>query len=180
MRDVRQRAWLRWQAAAGPWVGWCVCPLLAAPDADGVDARASHRPADTSLADDLRQTISPGGVLVLLDLQPEHGIHIGVSLNAQRLAHVVLVLPRWPYRQAILPADRLLHVLLSHSTHLRADVELANVVFVLDADRVRCVPRRRAMDPRADNRYQLSPIDLPDLAALRSRGIQRILKVART
>jgi hypothetical protein len=58
---------------------------------------------------------------------------------------------------------------------LTRDELLPNVAFVLDADRGRPVPRRLRTDPRADNRYTLSPADLPDLKSLRARGIQKII-----
>ena len=54
---------------------------------------------------------------------------------------------------------------------------LANVVFVLDAERNTPVPGRTAMDRRADNRFRLSTGDLPTLRDLRAGGIGRVVKV---
>ena len=88
----------------------------------------------------------------------------------------MLLLPRWPYQQAILPVDELLQTLVSHATRLSAG-DLANVAFVLDAERSRATPHRAARDQRADNRYRLTVADLPNLSALRARGITRIVKV---
>ena len=48
---------------------------------------------------------------------------------------MVLVLPRWPYMQGVLPVDGLLHALISQSGRLSTEPKLANVVFVVDAER---------------------------------------------
>lgn len=151
--------------------------MLAAPDMDGVEARAEDYPMADVLADQLSATLRPGGVLLVLEVRPELGVHVAARLNALQMAHVVLVLSRWPYRQATLPTDCLLHSLLGQSRRLRRDATLPNVVFVLDAERGRPLARRSTSDPRADNRYQLSPADLPNLATLRARGIHRVVKV---
>jgi hypothetical protein len=122
-------------------------------------------------------SLERGGVLVVLDLEPVLGVHIAAKLNEERLANAVLVLPRWPYRQAILPVDALVHALVSSAHQLSQDECLPNVAFILDADRGRPVPRRPRTDPRADNRYSLSVADLPDLKSLRARGIHTIVIV---
>jgi hypothetical protein len=54
---------------------------------------------------------------------------------------------------------------------------MPNVVFVLDRHRGDALPDRSPDDPRADNRYRLSLADLPDLQALRARGVRHVLKV---
>ncbi len=65
----------------------------------------------------------------------------------------------------------------SESRRLVRGEALPNVAFVLDAERNRSVPNRPVTDRRADNRYRLGQADLPDLAALRARGIRRVLKL---
>ncbi len=105
------------------------------------------------------------------------GVHVAARLNQLRLANAVLLLPRWPYAEAILPVDSLLDSLVGLSLRLVAE-DLPNVVFVLDAERTRAVPHRPHKDERADNRYRLTVADLPNLAALRGRGIRRIVKIS--
>jgi hypothetical protein len=95
-----------------------------------------------------------------------------------QLANVVLVLPRWPYRRAVLPVDALLHGLISQTRRLIHNASLPNVAFVLDAERTLPLADRPEDDDRADNRYRLGVSDLPDLAALRQRGIRRVLKLS--
>ena len=184
-----REAWLRWQAAGGTWQGWSVCPALVVPEVQAIQPRAlSPAAAETThaLAAELAARLAtpadaqPGGTLLLLELEPALGVCIAARLNQLQLAHVVLVLPRWAYVRAILPVERLLHALVHGAALLDVEARnLPNVVLVLDAERTRPVPRRSRADARADNRYRLSPFDLPDLAALRARGIRRLVKISR-
>ena len=178
MRGVRRRAWSRWQAAAGPWKGWNVCPLLCAPGAEDIEPQRAECPRAAALAGELAPTLQEGGVLVLLELEVSLGVQVAARLNRLRLANAVLLLPLWPYAEAILPVERLLYSLLSESRRLAPEQRLPNVAFVVDAERGRPVFRRSAMDRRADNRYRLSPADLPNLAAMRARGIRHVVKIS--
>ena len=155
-----------------------MCPALLAPEVDEVIPRVARRPAARALAASLAGSLERGGVLVLLDLEPILGVHVAALLNQWHVANGVLVLPRWPYRQAILPVDGLVHALVGQTRRLRNAEHLPNVVFVLDAERNRAVPKRSASDERADNRYRLVAADLPNLAALRAHGIREVRKVS--
>jgi hypothetical protein len=172
------RAWLRWQEAAGPWQGWSVCPALLAPEAADVTPRAAARPAAERLAAGLAGALggSNGGTAFILDLEPILGIHVAARLNELRIANAVLLLPRWPYEQAVLPVDGLLSGLLGEAPRLQPG-NLPNVAFVLDAERRRAIPGRANNDARADNRYRLMVGDLPNLKALRAHGIGKVVKL---
>ncbi len=171
-------AWARWQAAAGQWQGWSVCPALLAPEtADITPVRSNRAAAAKRIADSLATTLEEPGTAAVIDLEPVVGVHVAARLNQLRLANAVLLLPRWPYAEAILPVDLLLDSLVGLSLRLVAE-DLPNVVFVLDAERTRAVPHRPHKDERADNRYRLTVADLPNLAALRARGIRRIVKIS--
>jgi hypothetical protein len=50
---------------------------------------------------------------------------------------------------------------------------------VLDGQRRQIIPQRRATDTRADNRYNLSPAELPNLATLRRADIRRVVRLTR-
>jgi hypothetical protein len=118
------------------------------------------------------------GTAVVLDLDPVVGVELAARLNSERIAHPVVVLPRWPYAEAILPFDQLLGALTAGSRLLARPAErLPNVVFVLDAERNTPAPRRTTLDRRADNRFRLSSGDLPKLRDLRAGGIGRVVKV---
>jgi hypothetical protein len=150
---------------------------------DAVVPRQIHRPAPPadalSLADHLTQPARPGGTAFLLDLQPSLAVQVAAELNGRGLAHVVLVLQRWPHAEAVLPVDDLITTLVRASRRLLAAPASANVAFVLDAERSQPIHRRAASDRRIDNRYQVGPGELPDLGTLRRAGIQRVVKLAR-
>jgi hypothetical protein len=180
----RQRAWDRWQAAAGSWKGWAVCPALLAPGTTGPPlplgegrGEGSGEPQADDLVAQLEPSLRHSNTLLLLDLEPVLAVRVAARLNELRVANAVLVLARWPYAQAVLPVDRLVQCLIAEAVRLTEEVQLPNVAFVLDNQRGCALPRRMASDPRADNRYRLSVGDLPDLKALRARTIERVLKL---
>jgi hypothetical protein len=169
VRWSRWRAWERWQAAAGPWRGWAVCHALTAPDLDGVTPRKAP---PSPIADALARALSfREPTAVVLDLEPVLGVHVASLMDA----HVVLILPRWPYADAVLAVAELLDVLISRSRRLHM-AKASNVVFVVDAERSTAI-RRKWGDTRADNRYQLSQTDLPNLESLRTHGINSVVKI---
>jgi hypothetical protein len=135
-------------------------------------------PVVDAIADGLVSQLTTGGTFVLLDIDPVAGIHVAARLNLLRLANAVLVLPRWPYEHGVLPVDGLLHALITQSGQLAQEEPMPNVVFVLDAARSKPLLERSKSDRRADNRYRLSLSDLPNLAALRERGIRRVVRLS--
>jgi hypothetical protein len=173
----RLAAWRRWQAAAGPWQNWSICPALLSPEP--CTPRTLPMPALVErLVPELETLLADEGSLVLLDLDPVVGVEVAARLTHR--AHPVLVLPRWPYEQAILPTGPLLGSLLARSLELPRDADRRpNVVFVADGERSLLVPDRTLRDRRADNRHTLAVIDLPNLATLRRRAIRRVVKVTR-
>jgi hypothetical protein len=118
-----------------------------------------------------------GPTALVIDLDPLIGVRLAASLSARRLADVVLVLPRWPHAEAVLPVDDLISALVHESRRLEVCQAAQHVVFVLDRDRAGAV-RRQAGDPRVDNRYELAVGDLPNLRELRAAGIERVVKVS--
>jgi len=171
----RLTAWERWQAAAGPWRGWVICPALTMPSGvESSDVALDKAPWIKPLPT-VEEALRDGTALIL-NLEPVLGVRIAAEVSRQRLAHVVLVLPRWPHADAVLPTRELIATLVGVSPRLRAAESGASVVFVLDAEREASVGRPPG-DARVDNRYALSVGDLPNLATLRAAGIQRLLKV---
>jgi hypothetical protein len=125
---------------------------------------------------DVEVALCGGATALVLDVAPVWGVQVAAAISRRGLANVVLVLPRWPHRQAILPCDGLVAALLAGSRTLGTGYAGANVVFVLDGERAHSV-RRPLADARVDNRYELSPFDLPNLRALRAAGVQRVVRV---
>jgi hypothetical protein len=157
-----------------------VCPALLAPWPAQLARRAPAdvRPDPTDdLVAELDRGLQHGHTLLLLDLEPLLAVRVAARLNQLRVANAVLVVGRWPYAQAVLPVDRLVHCLIAEAARLGVEEQLPNVAFVLDNQRDCALPKRPAADPRADNRYRLAAGDLPDLKALRARTIERVLKL---
>jgi hypothetical protein len=175
-------AWQRWQRAAGPWQGWTQCPPLLSPCATVIEREPSDdRTRAAEVARGLERTLRQPGTLILLDLEPTLGVQVAAELSAKGLAHPVLVLPRWPYTEAVLPTQRLTEALVHAANRLPDNVSrLENVVFVVDGERNRVLHARPPDDPRADNRHTLSIFDLPNLATLRARAVRRIVRVVHT
>jgi len=174
-------AWRRWYLAAGPWRGYFTCPSLLGDGPRAVSGRRpTTEPAAQWLAEHLARELSPTGTLCLLDLEPLLGVQAAAELSAAGRAHVVLVVARWAYAEALLPTDRLQRVLIQSSRRLRpAPAPNASVVFVLDRARTASFDRP-AGDRRADNRYRLLPGDLPTLATLRQAGMRRVITITST
>ncbi len=116
---------------------------------------------------------------LIIDLDPVLGVHLAAALNRRRPVAVVIVLPRWPHPEAVLPTDDLIATLIEESKRVRACESAAHVIFVLDGERSRSV-RRPTTDTRIDNRYDLAVADLPDLRQLQAAGIERIVKLSPT
>lgn len=157
--------------------------LFASPGKAGGDARKRwlnlpRRRYERGLARELRGTSANAGTLIVLDLPAELGAQIAATLAADRLAHAVLFLGRWPYTEAVLPAEPLLTTLISEAGRLTPlDFEpRRNVIVVLDGERSRRA-RRGPGDPRADNRYEIGAEDLPDAATLAAAQVGRVLDV---
>jgi hypothetical protein len=172
----RLTAWKRWQAAAGPWRGWAICAALTMPTAVGDDPSKTLSDPGVDLVE-LASSLSVDGTAVALDLEPVLGVRVAAEVSRQRLAHVVLVLPRWPHADAVLPTDALISTLMATLPRLSAAGVHSNVVFVLDGEREGSIQRPPG-DQRVDNRYALAVGDLPNLATLRAAGIRRLIKVS--
>ena len=168
----RLAVWRRWQDAAGPWRGYAVCPALqvgalpVTPFTDGPVAAAEPLFGSVPSA-------------VIIDLDPVLGVNMAATMSQKGLAHVVLVLPRWPHARAVLPCEPLLSTLVATSRWLTQPTQSPHVVFVLDAERRKKITPRPARDPRVDNRYDITAGDLPSLQTLRAAGIQRVVKLTR-
>jgi hypothetical protein len=112
----------------------------------------------------------------VLDLEPVLGVRIAAELNRRQPTNVVVILPRWPHADAVLPTAGLIAALVDAARRLRPWRSAPHVAFVLDGDRSRSI-RRTSGDARIDNRYDLAVGDMPTLRQLRQAGIERIVKL---
>ena len=128
---------------------------------------------------DLERLLLSGAAAVVLDIVPTLSVRLAAEVSRRRLAHVVLVLPRWPHAAAVLPVGYVLGTLVETARWLAVpEPGATSVVFVLDGERQTSVVRPAA-DRRVDNRYALSAADLPSLRHLREAGITRVIRVTR-
>jgi hypothetical protein len=136
----------------------------------------AHAPDPPPEVPDVAAALAGGPTALVLNLEPIVGVQAAKSLSARGLAAVVLVLPRWPHVEAVLPTARLVEALVHGATDLSTKPTAGNVVFVLDGERTRSM-RRPPGDPRVDNRYDIGVGDLPNLEQLQGAGIRRVVTV---
>src|SRR5438270_10171125 len=157
MPAIRQLAWERWQAAAGPWVGWAICPALMVPYLETASPMGDvvvpngHLPPLVDELGALDAALRPDGTAMIIDLEPSLGAQIAAELNHRGLADAVLVLPRWPHADAVLPVATLINTLVEAARYLAPVPNASNVVFALDGARGRSIPPRAKGDHRVDN-----------------------------
>jgi hypothetical protein len=176
--STTRRAWHRWQACAGVWQGWTICPTLLAPEVEEVIPRVVRRPAARTLAATVADGLESGGVLVLLDLEPILGVHVAALLNQWHVANGVLVLPRWPYRQAILPGRRSGHALVGQTRRLTSRTPAERRVRPRRGTQPAGAAALRPVTPRADNRYRLRSCRSARSGRPRARGIRQVRKLS--
>lgn len=140
--------------------GAAASEVLAAAFVGQVVALASERPS-----------------LVVLDLPPELGVQAAGAAARAHAAWPVLVLGRWPDVDAVLPSGALVARLLTEPLpRLDRGAAPASAALVLDGERLPALEGRSPLDPRVDNRFDLTPADLPDAGAVRT-AVERVVDV---
>ena len=114
--------------------------------------------------------------VVILDFPPEVGVPIAAELARAGHARPLLVIGRWPYAEAVLPARPLVDLTIAETRGLR-DLDAPHLVIVLDGDRAKDLPRRPASDARVDNRYEVVREDFPDASTLLAAGFHQVRDV---
>lgn len=127
------------------------------------------------LVAELRTLVAGPPTLLVLDTTPDLGVRAAAALARLGKCHPVLLLPRWPYTSAVLPAEPLLAALVSEAHTLPRRLVAASALLVLDGERQLPLPGRPPDDPRADNRFDVWPEDLPDVPALVGLGVSRVV-----
>jgi hypothetical protein len=182
----RADALRRWQLSpSDPWSPYAKYTLLtalaAAPEA--VELPDPLKVDDVERASQAGQQLGrsgfPPGTLFIVDLRGAASVAFGVALS--RTAHqpvsLVPTFNNWPGDDELIPAEETLAALaMMWPRPPPPSAEPPTPVFLLDAWRL----AYRFDDPGEDtydNRYILTPADLPDEEALRARGIERIVYV---
>lgn len=135
----------------------------------------AHDERVTRLTATLRTLLAGPPSLVVLDTAPALGVRAAAALARLGACHPLLLLPRWPYANAVLPAAPLLAALVDEARALPRQLVAPSALLVLDGERQVPLPGRPPDDPRADNRFDLWPEDLPDAPALLGLGVSRVV-----
>lgn len=121
----------------------------------------------------------PPGTLVVVDLRGAASVAFGAELSRVSSLPVSLVptFNNWPADDEVVPAEETLAALLAESPRL-PDPAAQSTTPVLLLDAWRLAFRFDEPDEgTVDNRYALTPSDLPDATLLRAQGIRRVLYV---
>ncbi|MDB4946293.1 MAG: hypothetical protein JWP97_5827 [Labilithrix sp.] len=100
-----------------------------------------------------------------------------LSREAREPVAPVVTFNNWPAEEAVVPADETLAGLIAFPPRsLPEGTTAAHPVLVLDSWRL-AFRFDKPADDVYDNRYMLSPGDLPDIETLKAQGIQRVVYV---
>jgi hypothetical protein len=121
----------------------------------------------------------PSGTLFVVDLRGAASVAFGVALSRASHQPVSLVptFNNWPGVDELVPAEETLAALATMAPRPQATASGPTTpVLLLDSWRL----AYRYEDPGEgtyDNRYILTPTDLPEVEALRARGVERVVYV---
>jgi hypothetical protein len=184
-----QDALQRWHLPPGdPWAAYAKYTLLTALDAGprAIDLPYVQSLPEVEQATRVARTIAEKGLPVdtlwIVDLRGAASVAFGAELSraAREPVSVVPTFNNWPAENELVPAEEALSALAAFSPELPADgAPASRPVFLLDAWRLAYVLDDPGEDTY-DNRYMLGAADLPDAAALRARGIRRVLYVVQS
>ncbi len=187
---AREDALRRWLLPpANAWAGFAKYTLLTAlaerstvaalPDVEALDDVHRARTAGRRVA----AAGLPTDTLWVVDLRGAASVAFGTALSSSAFAGAsapVTLVPtfnNWPAQNELVPAEETLAALVSMPPSPASDhFDGGSPVFLLDAWRM-AFRSEEPDDDAYDNRYLLSPADLPDAATLRARGIRRVLYV---
>jgi hypothetical protein len=174
-----------WSLPPGdPWALYTKYTLLSAlgekastvrlPDVEALDEVQRARTAASAVA----AAGLPADTLWVVDLRGAASVAFGATLShGPQPVSLVPTFNNWPGQNEIVPAEETLAALVSMSPALPPDAQQAGVpVFLLDSWRM-AFKDDEPDDDAYDNRYFLGPVDLPDAATLRARGVDRVLYV---
>jgi hypothetical protein len=177
------RAWqvpsdLAWSSYAKGTLLSAVGPLgdtATLPDVRSLDVITQAESAASNVA----RGGLPSHTLWILDLRGAASCAFAARLSRDATEPVasVVTFNNWPAEESVVPADETLAGLIAFRPTLPpADATSAHPVFLLDSWRL-AYRFDHPADDTYDNRYMLSPGDLPDVATLRAQGITRVVYV---
>jgi hypothetical protein len=178
---------MRWQLPPqNPWARWQKMTLLSVLDA--APQRTAELPdvAQLDVVGDAQNAATriaaaglPADTLWMVDLRGAASVSFGAALSraSREPVATVLTFNNWPADNEIVPAEETLSALVKMQPRLPLPSDVATrPVILLDAWRL-AFREDEPDDDVTDNRYMLTPGDLPDAEALRAQGITRIVYV---
>jgi hypothetical protein len=182
----RADALAHWQLPpSDPWSAYAKYTLLSALDEK--QDRATL-PDVRSLADVARASLAgqrlgggglPPGTLWIVDMRGASSVAFGaaVSNSAREQVSLVPTFNNWPGGESeVVPAEETLAAMVTMTPHQPDGESWTHPVFLLDSWRL-AYRDEEFPDDAYDNRYMLSPSDLPDAETLRARGITQVVYV---
>ena len=178
---------MAWQLPPdNPWARWQKMTLLSAldsqshvstelPDVRQLDVVADAQAAATKIG----AAGLPADTMWMVDLRGAASVAFGAALTRASTYPVapILTFNNWPAEFELIPAEETLAALLTMSPVVpHAGTVSTRPVILLDAWRL-AFREDEPDDDVTDNRYMLTPGDLPDAAALRQAGISRVVYV---
>lgn len=187
VRDVelpaQEDALRRWQLPPDdPWAAYAKYTLLSSLDIGPAQVELP----DVAALDAVQQAAEAGrrigaaglppDTLWVVDMRGAASVAFGAALSqaAREPVSLVTTFNNWPADDALIPAEETLAALATMSPRLPEQTVGTHPVFLLDAWRL-AYRFDQPADDTYDNRYVLSPSDLPDPQTLRAHGIRRVV-----
>ena len=175
-----------WQVTSDvPWKTWTKGTLMSSVEPMGSTATLPDvrtlqvvAKAEAAAANVARGGL-PQDTLWIVDLRGAASCAFAsrLSRDAREPVAPIVTFNNWPAPESVVPADETLAGLLAFPPKLPpADAKSAHPVFLLDSWRL-AYRFDSPGDDTYDNRYMLTPADLPDIATLHAQGITRVVYV---
>jgi hypothetical protein len=170
--------------AQNPWAAYQKATLVSAL---GTAAHAADLPNVYELdvvldAQEAARTVAsvglPEDTMWMVDLRGAASVAFGATLStlSDQPVAPILTFNNWPAEDEVIPAEETLAALVQMQPKLPSPAEASVPIFLLDAWRL-AYREEEPDDESTDNRYMLTPADLPDPNTLVSRGIRHVLYV---
>jgi hypothetical protein len=179
----RADVFAEWELAAeSPWLPYekLTLPSILSDRPDWVslphveeleEVRLAIRAGERVAADGI-----PAGTAWFVDLPGAASVAFGHALSREATVSLAIVptFNNWPTEDEVIPAEQTLAAMIAMPPRPAGDPSNALPVFLLDSWRL--VDKEEEFDDDVvDNRYMLSPSDLPSAEVLRAHGIQRVV-----
>ena len=147
-------------------------------------ARAVFTPDDrvaVNQGQNFARTGIPEHAAIFLDIEGEQAIVWGAVLAQTKGFQPVFTFNNWPHQKGIVPSERVLGTAIYYASTIESLKQEGKIkpasppVFLLDSERLSL--NAKADHGVYDNRYYLSPADLPSADQFKAAGVEHIIYV---